>query len=240
MLLPSGATPIGSTLASRPAQRWRRQQPLERALTGLFVVAVVVALVRAAAMGARLHALDDVDATAFASRARSADSFVNVADLAFALVALAIIPCFIVWCWRAAKNQDVLGRLPQRLGSGFAIGSWFIPFANFVMPVLIIQDLWRGSGASIPRGDARWRIADRSWLVGWWWGLFVAPLVAFAGAPADRRGFDEAAARGANLVALFGMLSAAAAAVLAILVVRRLDARQAECLAAQRAAGEPV
>jgi hypothetical protein len=62
----------------------------------------------------------------------------------------------------------------------------------------------------------------------------------FAGAPADQRDFNEAAARGANLVALFGMVSAATAAVLAILVVRRLDARQAECLGAQRAAGEPV
>ncbi len=210
---------------------------MERVLTGLFVVAAGVALVRAAAMGTRLHALDDVSSTEFASRARDADSFVNVTDVVFALVALAIVPCFIVWCWRAAKNQDVLGRAPQRLGSGFAIGSWFIPLANFVMPVLVIQDLWRGSDASIPRGEPRWRIADRSWLVGWWWGLFVVPIVAFAGAPADRRDFDEAAARGANLVALFGMLSAAAAAVLAILVVRRLDARQAECRDAQRAAG---
>jgi hypothetical protein len=209
-------------------------------LTGLFVVAAVVALVRAAAMGTRLHALDDVDAAAFASRARGADAFVDVTDVAFALVALAIIPCFIVWCWRAAKNQDVLGRTPQRLGSGFAIGSWFIPLANFVLPVLVIQDLWRGSDASIPRDDPRWRIADRSWLVGWWWGLFVVPLVAFAGAPADQRHFKEAAVRGANLVALFGMLSAAGAAVLAILVVRRLDARQMECLGAQRAEGEPV
>jgi hypothetical protein len=209
-------------------------------LTGLFVVAAAVALTRAAAMGARLHALDDVDASAFASRARSADSFANVTDIAFALVALAIIPVFITWCWRSAKNQDVLGRAPQRLGSAFAIWSWFIPIANFVMPVLIIQDLWRGSDASIPRADPRWRIADRSWLIGWWWGLFVVPVVAFAGAPADQRSFDETAARSANLLALFGMLCAAAAAVLAILVVGRLDARQEACLDAQRSAGEPV
>ena len=206
----------------------------------LFVVAAFVALARAAAMGARLRALDDVDVAAFASRARSADSFVTVTSVAFAIVALAIIPCFIIWCWRAAKNQDVLGRAPQRLGSGFAIGGWFIPLANLVIPVLVMQDLWRGSDASIGRGEARWRIADRSWLIGWWWGLFVVPVVAFAGVPADRRNFKEAAARGANLVALFGMLCAAAAAVLAILVVRRLDARQEVCLGAQRAAGEAL
>jgi hypothetical protein len=243
VLPPPGATPLASSpaeTAGRPTLRWRQKQPLERVLTGLFVAAAAAALVRAAAMGTRLHALDDVDATEFASRARNADSFVNVTNIAFGLVVLAIIPFFIVWCWRAAKNQEVLGRAPQRLGSGFAIGSWFIPLANFVMPVLIIQDLWRGSDAAIPRGEARWRIADRSWLVGWWWGLFVVPIVAFAGSPVDRRDFDEAAARGANLVALFGMLSAAAAAVLAILVVRRLDARQEACLDAQRAAGEPV
>ncbi|MEX2257003.1 MAG: DUF4328 domain-containing protein [Acidimicrobiia bacterium] len=221
------------------AEPWRRQATLERALAALLTLVAVVLLVRAVALGARLRALDDVGAEEFARRARDADSFVTVMSVISVVVILAIIPCFIVWCWRAAKNQEALGRQPERLGSGFAIGGWFIPLANLVMPVLVIQDLWRGSDARIERGDPRWRIADRSWLVGAWWGLFLVAAFTFAGSPADQRSFDLSQARGANLVALFGMIGGATSAVLAILVVRRLGARQEECRAAQRAAGAP-
>jgi Domain of unknown function (DUF4328) len=216
--------------------RWRRQRPLEVALAVLFVVAALVALVRAAALGVRLHALDDIDSAQFASRAHDADAFVAVMDVVIALVVVAIVPCFIVWCWRAAKNQRVLGRAPERLGPPWAIAGWFIPFANLVIPVLVMQDLWRGSDATIARDDPRWRIADRSWLVGWWWGLFAVALFTFVGSPADRRSFDADAVRGANLVGVLGMACAAVSAILAILVVRRLGERQERCRDAQEQA----
>jgi hypothetical protein len=210
------------------ASRWRSTHGLETGLTVLFVVAAAVALVRAVALATRLVALDDPDATDFLSRARDADSFVSIMTIAWGVAVLAIIPCFIVWNYRAAKNQEALARQPERLGAGWAIGGWFIPLGNLVLPVLEIQDLWRGSDASIERGDPRWRIADRSWLIGWWWGLLIAGLVTFSGSPADQDELELAAVRGANLVAMVGMLCAAASAVLAILVVRRIDARQLE------------
>jgi hypothetical protein len=199
----------------------------------LFVAAAVTVLVRGAALIARLHALDHVGSADFARRARDADAFVDATDVVVAMVASALAVSFIVWCWRAAKNQQALGRVPEKLGSGWAIGGWFIPLANFVIPVLVVQDLWRGSDARIARGDPRWRIADRSWLVGWWWGLFVVALVLGTGRPADQRPLDVGPARDTNLLALLGMLAAAAAALLAILVVRSLDARQEECRDAQ-------
>ena len=202
----------------------------------LFSVAVVAAVVRAAALVTRLSAIDDFSAR-FAERARDADAFVDVAELVVLLATLAIAPCFIVWCWRAAKNQQALGRQPERLGSGWAVGGWFIPLANLVIPALVIQDLWRGSDVTIARGDPRWRIADRSWLIGWWWGLFVVALLVFPGSPADQRSVDYDTVRGFNLLALLGMPCAATSAVLAILVVRRLGARQEACRRAQGASG---
>jgi hypothetical protein len=226
-------------MLSHPVTRpgWRSSPVLERLLSVLFMLAVAAALVRVVALAGRLRALDDVDAVEFSGRAARADSFVNWTDLALALVVLAIIPCFITWCWRAAKNQEALARAPQRLGSGFAIGGWFIPLANLVLPVLVVQDLWRGSDAAIARGDPRWRVADRSWLVGWWWGLGLVGIVTFAGAPADQTDFDESAVRGANLLACFGMICIAAAAVLAVVLIRRLRVRQEACRAAQAATG---
>lgn len=211
------------------APRWRENRGIETALAVLFALAAVLAVVRAIALGSRLVVLDNPDASDFFRRARDADQLVRVTDVLLILIVLAIVPCFIVWCFRAAKNQEALGREPQRLRAGWAIGGWFIPLANFVIPVLVIQDLWRGSDARIARGDPRWRIADRSWLVGWWWGLLMVALLTFAGSPVDQRPLDVTEVRASNLIGILGVLCMAASAVLAILVVREIDRRQAEC-----------
>jgi Domain of unknown function (DUF4328) len=219
----------------QPGPRWRSTRGLETALTVLLLLTAAAALVRAVALGGRLVVLDDPSAGDYLRRASDADSFVRVLDVVVGLAVLAVIPCFIVWCFRAAKNQEALARRPERLGAGWAVGGWFIPLGNLVIPVLVLQDLWRGSDARIERGDPRWRIAERSWLIGWWWGLLLAALVTFAGSPIDRRELDLEDVRGANLLAIVGMLCFAASAVLAILVVKRLDERQAETRAAQEA-----
>jgi hypothetical protein len=216
--------------------RWRTSRGLAVALTALLVLAAAAAVLRIVALARRLIVLDDPSANDYFARASEADSFTSAADVVLVLVGLAIVPCFIVWCFRAAKNQELLARQPERLGAGWAIAGWFIPLANLVIPVLVIQDLWRGSDARIERGDPRWRIADRSWLVGWWWGLFVAALLTSTGQSIDRGDLDVSQARGANLLAIVGMVCFAAAAVLAILVVVRLNARQGETRKAQDAA----
>ena len=40
---------------------------------------------------------------------------------------------FIIWQFRHAKNAQVLGARGG-LGPGWAIGGWFIPLANYVLP----------------------------------------------------------------------------------------------------------
>jgi hypothetical protein len=152
-------------------------------------------------------------------------------DVFLALMIITAI-AFINWMWRAAKNNQALGRPNPRLGPGWAIGGWLIPLANFVIPVLVLQDIWRGSNASIPRGDMRWKIADRSALVGWWWAalLFGRVLIAAGGGQLEeggdniRRGIDTQ---------IVGNVCSLAAVVLAILLVRRITERQEECLRAQ-------
>jgi membrane protease YdiL (CAAX protease family) len=198
----------------------------------LFGIAGAAALLRALALGNRVLVLDDPGGSGFAARARGADSFADTTDIALAAAVVVLAPCFIVWLWRAAKNQQALGREPERLGSGWAIGGWFIPLANFVIPVLVVQDLWRGSDVAIGAGDPRWRVAERSWLVGWWWGLFLVPLFAASGADADRFAQDVSEARGANFLALLAMVLLFVSTVLGALVVRRLRTRQEACRAA--------
>jgi hypothetical protein len=235
---PSPAIPPGYAPVERA---WRSLRGLTTALTWLFAADGVASLVVAVALGNRIRVVNDIDNHGFSfdllNRAQDADDFATGAGVAFALCALATAVCFIIWFWRAAKNNEALGREKPRLGPGWAIGGWFIPLANFVIPVLIAQDLWRGSDPSVPRGDSRWRIGPRSALVGWWWGLCLLSLVRVgAGSSADERHPTLSDIRSSNIRALIGMLFSIGASILAILVVRRITQRQEECLLAQQAA----
>jgi hypothetical protein len=42
---------------------------------------------------------------------------------------------FITWQYRHAKNARLLGQ-QGGLGPGWAVGGWFIPLANFVLPAV--------------------------------------------------------------------------------------------------------
>ena len=213
-------------------KEWRSNRRLVGLLTLLLPLASVTAMVRGYAFVRRLVVLGSPGGD-FRIRAHDADVFARSADAVMGLTVLVVAPVFLAWLWRTAKNQQALGRRPERLGSGWAIGGWFVPLANLAIPVLVVQDLWRGSSTTIERDDPRWRIADRSWLVGWWWGLFLVALLGISGEPADERGVRPAFLEQRNVLALLGSLSAAVAAVLALLVVRGLSRRQEECRRAQ-------
>jgi hypothetical protein len=57
---------------------------------------------------------------------------------------------FIWWFHRAYKNLASLGATGLRYGAGWAIGGWFIPLANLVLPKRIANDLWRASDPALP------------------------------------------------------------------------------------------
>jgi len=155
-----------------------------------------------------------------------------IGSLSF-LLGIAIVVVFIIWFWRCAKNLEAFSRDRPRFSPGFAIGAWFIPLANFVIPVLQAQDLWRGSDPTRPRGDPLWRNGKGSALIGWWWAAFVLG-VGRSNAPTYGSG-DLVEVE--PLVVLSVILAASScfavvAAVLAIFVVRALTERQEQAAAA--------
>ena len=96
-----------------------------------------------------------------------------VALLDFAAFVLAVV-MFIRWFKRAYENLRALGVPQLRLGSGWAIGSWFVPFVNLFMPKRIANDIWRGSDpAAEAEQDADWYRRPVTPLLHWWWGLYL-------------------------------------------------------------------
>jgi hypothetical protein len=218
---------------------WRRQQGLMNALSTLLVLDALAGLFVIGALANRIAFVNDfrsfnIGFNTFA-RANEVDDLAQAAGITMGILHLATAVVFIIWMFRAAQNNAGLGREHPRLGPGWAIGGWFIPLAFFVIPVLVMQDLWRGSHSSIPRGDMRWKIADRSALVGWWWAVLIVSVFVQGGLTTDDNPTPLRDLRTADTVSIIGTCFRIAAAVLAILVVRKLTERQAECLRVQQA-----
>jgi hypothetical protein len=218
--------------------RWRDQRGLTLALVVCFGILVTTCVVLVVALANRLSVVADVrngNFTNILERAQDADDFVSGANAAFLLVQLLLAVLFITWNFRAAKNNEALDRHHPRFAPGWAIGGWFIPIANLVIPVMLMQDLWRGATPEIPRGDPTWRRARGAVLIGLWWTVW---LLSFARIFAGSSRVDDHASldsiETSNWVALVGVVVAAVAAVLAVFVVRALAQRQLETLRAQR------
>ena len=85
----------------------------------------------------RIKALGDViDGQLTADTARhvhDADDVVRAASGILAFIAFVIFVLIIIWSYRAAKNNEALGRVYPRLKPGWAIAGWLIPFANLVI-----------------------------------------------------------------------------------------------------------
>jgi hypothetical protein len=204
---------------------------LTTALTVLFWALAGSALLCLIALFNQRSVADDVahgNVVDALSRLRHADSGVRGTTGFMGLVVIAIVVVFIIWFWRAAKNNELFGRRNARFTPGWSIGSWFIPLANLVIPVLIAQDLWRGSDQSAPPGDPTWRSRRGSAVVGWWWagflvsssGRYVHPDAYAVHAP------TLSSFHAANAVLIAGMIVTIPAAVLAIRFVRQLASRQ--------------
>lgn len=114
-------------------------------------VAIVVALAVLAAIGLRLWPLAG-HAMARLALDRNDPELLNVAAgleavlaIAFLVPVLATTVLLIIWMWRARKNLDAFPNAEQGMGAGWAIGGWFIPLANLVIPYRVMANIARAS-----------------------------------------------------------------------------------------------
>jgi hypothetical protein len=206
---------------------WRPLDGLKTTLIVLLICAGVAALSVAGTLANRVQVIDDFDQASrvtatLAQRARSADDAVSTASAALLLLVIATGVVFIIWQWRAAKDAAVLGRAWPRFGPGWSIGGWFIPLANLVIPVLIVQDLWRATSPFSEPGS-HWRQQPRSALVSCWWTLLIAGWLLSRAPGASGESLSDLRSR--DQIALVGFVLAAGAAALATVMVVKLTRR---------------
>jgi uncharacterized protein DUF4328 len=147
---------------------------------------------------------------------------------------------FIVWFHRAYGNLAVLGVQRPRHGRGWAIGGWFVPFANIFLPKQLANDVWRAGDPELRPGDPAWQTRPVAPVLHWWWAFWLLSNGA-AGLAGNLMADAETleAFRGAVIADAISQVLGIVSALAAIVVVKRATARQearARLLAAPGAA----
>ncbi len=108
--------------------------------------------------------------------ALASDDLVGSVATWYLLAYLAAGIVFLFWLRRSVRNLETVRSrstsVPFRFSPAWAVGWYFVPFANLVRPYQVMQEVHEQSnpeGAGAP-------------LVGWWWAFFLASNVIGSGA----------------------------------------------------------
>jgi hypothetical protein len=143
------------------------------------------------------------------------------------LVLVAAAVTSLVWVFTASRAGDARGATTRSWRGGWAVGVWFIPLANLVLPKLLFNELERIFQVpfrGVPIEDS-WRQESRTQLADLWWALWVAGSVVSLSSwflsPSDVTS-GEALGSSVTLTSITLVLTAVAG-VLFALVVRRIE-----------------
>lgn len=100
----------------------------------------------------------------------------------FECVLLAAIGvAFCCWIGLAHRYLKRLGAGGLRYSPVWAVASLFIPVLGLIVPVLVVQEIWRASDPHVPPGKpTEWKSTRSSVLVYFWWPMWLAALAAYA------------------------------------------------------------
>ena len=141
------------------------------------------------------------------------------------LVYVGTAVAFLIWHYRAYSNLKAFnpaGGLDH--SPGWAVGFFFIPFVNLVMPYRTVREVWQKSGEP---SAMFLQLPDPPALFPVWWTFWL--LASFASRISSRLSFSEDVDQ--NTLAIVAVVAnglAILAAVFAYMVVQAIDERQEE------------
>ncbi|MGW4217989.1 DUF4328 domain-containing protein [Streptomyces bacillaris] len=201
---------------------------LSRAVTVLLGAVIVTDLV---AIGGGLHLrslwqglAEQGDPAVHGSRGVAAERLLSAAQAGQLVVFVATAVVFIVWFHRTRRNAEVFDPGAQRMGPGWSVGGWFVPFANLWYPYRVAAGIWEGSAVPGPEGG---RPSVSRTPLRLWWAVWIVStfLNSFTARMEESAETPEQTVEGLGLVVAayaFEIVSA----VLAIVFVRALTRMQ--------------
>lgn len=187
----------------------------------LLALVALVALLAMIQAGSGLRMVDDLRAgMLIPSEAKDFNDSTALAGLSY-LAALSVTAiAFLAWLSRTVDNVPALRSGTPSVTPGWAIGWWFIPFANLVKPYQIVRDIHDRLATSNSSGGG-WIVL--AWWVSWVLGTAISQIairLPVPNTPGPLSTMFSVQAAGYGL-ALLG-------AILAIVVVLRIQWRADE------------
>ncbi len=225
-------------------------QPIRARTQATSVILVLIVLVGSVAAWSSLQLANYVEAVAAGGLAdeeagAALDDRQAVLGLLQTGLMLACAIAFSMWIHRAYRNLKLAHLARLRFTPGWAVGGFFVPFLNLVRPYQVMREISSGSqflagGEGDSKGDAdgdAWQSVRPSPLLGWWWGLFL--LMGVLGNASGRlmlMAKELEQVRVACWVTVASDLADIPAAVLALLLIRRIGDDQERTLVRHGAA----
>jgi hypothetical protein len=205
--------------------------------TAVTILLAITGLCSAVGLFAFLHrasVADDLTRLFKVTEAQQADDRVRATMAFFQLSLLATGVLWIIWQFRHAKNAQAL-RGNYGLPPGWAIGGWFIPLGNFVLPQLQLLQAARASDPDLPAGQPA-SSGSVPGVVPVWWAAYDGAAVLFAIGALVRPNLNDFAPDidrfvQADRLSALAMALYVLAAILGIVMVRTLTARQERAMA---------
>jgi hypothetical protein len=134
---------------------------------------------------------------------------------------------FLRWFHRAYTNLAAFGT-EAKYGTGWAVGSWFVPILGLIRPKRIADEIWTKSDPDLATHEPPRKAARTPAFLDVWWIAFVLSSLLYWGGFNLSRGAEEISEfkTAAAVYAAADALSVAAG-VLALIVVKRMTDRQA-------------
>ncbi len=139
------------------------------------------------------------------------------------------VTMFLVWLHRAHSNLPSLQAQNLEFTPGWAVGWWFIPFANLVKPYQAVREVWFESDPAVGNDERVFLSASLRTApvyVGFWWALWLISNIVsnIAGRVYDPDTMSDIELGG--LIFIIPSALSIVAAILAIMVVKDITARQ--------------
>jgi hypothetical protein len=142
------------------------------------------------------------------------------------LLYIATIVAFLLWLYRSYENLPSFGIRKNSLkySSGWAVGSFFVPFVSLVIPYRAVKELWN---KSLPNSGDLFSDLSPPGFFPLWWAAWL--ITNFAGQTYLRLSWrgelsPEASAVFGAVIDVINIL----AAILVIMVIREIDRQQIE------------
>ncbi len=190
-------------------------------LLGLVIATDVLSFFASSRLRALMGRAEESIGSVSTAELEQSDVLMGASAVLQTLAWLASVVLFLVWFHRVRANAEVFAPDLQSRGRGWAVGGWFIPFGNLYIPRGVAGDIWAASREH-PYAERKPLMLLNLWWTAWLISVFATQVAS--------RQYDGAEAVGELKAAATALMVSDAldifAAVLAILVVRRITGMQ--------------